>query len=107
MDLRENIHDQLMTHIGTLRALAALENPAPLVWAEAKRVLDESATHLEIFVAPKIEPTKSLLDLMGRNTAPTIAAYVPATSQEALDEDVRIATAAGESGFLKANGAKA
>lgn len=107
MDLRDDTHGQLMTHIGTLRALAALENPAPLVWAEAKRVLAESATYLETFVAPKIEPTKSLLDLMGRNEAPTIARYVPATSQEALEEDAAIAVAAGETGFLKANGAKA
>ena len=89
MDIRDNAHDQLATHIETLRTLARREAPPQLIWEEVQRVLEESATHLEIFVAPKVAPAKQLLDLLKRNPEPQIAQYVPATSQEARDEDER------------------
>lgn len=101
MDLRDNAHDQLVTHIATLRFMAEQETPAQLIWAEMQRILSESATHIELFVIPKVEPVKQHLDLLHRNPEPTIAQYVPATSEAARDEDEREGAVPG---FMRSNG---
>jgi len=82
MDLRDNTHDQLTTHIDTLRALARRETPPLLIWEEVQRILEESATHLELFVVPKVESVKQHLDLTHRNPEPQIAKYVPSPASE-------------------------
>ncbi len=78
MDIRTDAHDALITHIDTLRYLVKHDTPAELVWREMQGVLSESATFLELFVVPKVEPVKQYLDMLGVNPPPVIADYVPA-----------------------------
>lgn len=87
MDIRDNAHDQLVTHVATLRFLAAQETPAQLIWAEMQRILNESALHLEHFVIPKVAPVKQHLDLLGHNPEPVIAEYVPAAGDADMAAD--------------------
>lgn len=91
MDLRDNTHDQLVTLVGTLRKLAEIDSFGEDHVRELRRVLEENALHVELFIIPKVPAEKLLLNLKElppeAKTEPQIAQYVPATSQEALDAD--------------------
>lgn len=105
MDLRDNIHEQLAQHIGTLRVLAAQATPPLTIWEEMQRILSESATSLELFVLPKVEAKTPYLDLRTGQLGGSakIAEFVGATSGEGIETlperpDVRTG------GFLRAKG---
>lgn len=84
MDLRDNEHQQLEDHIGTLRVIASQDTPPLLLWQEIQRILTESATHLELHMLPKIPSKPAILDLRTGTIGAQnkIAEFVGATSGE-------------------------
>lgn len=87
MDIRDDNHTQLVEIIKTLRVMSTQETPAPLIWEEMQRYLDQVAAHLERNMLPRIEEKKPHLDLRGGTAMPKVAEYVGATSQAAAVED--------------------
>ncbi len=94
MDIRDNIHTQLVEHIATLRVIVKQETPAPAIWEEMQRYFDEVAAHLERNVLPRVDFKAPYLDLRGNGTtkvaelgAAKVAELVGITSAEAADED--------------------